>query len=134
MIEAARESLPASQIHRLDALSGQLERARGNFSEGIDLLRQAARQEPTWLPHWYLLSIYLMDDELWLEALEAASELISLSEQNDEPYFLDDARFRKLLCLKELGRHAEIPSQKRNIPPDIVVFSGDRLYTLDDLD
>lgn len=134
MIEAARNSLPPDQMHRLDALSGQLERDSGNLSVGLDLLRQAIRQEPSWLPHWYLLSIYLMDDERWLEALEATSQLISLSEQRGEPYFLDDARFRKLLCLKALGRHDEIPSQKQGIPPDIVVFSGDRLYTLADID
>jgi tetratricopeptide (TPR) repeat protein len=134
MIAAARENLPASQMHRLDALSGQLERTRGNLSEGLDLLRQAIRQAPTWLPHWYLLSVYLMDDQLWLDALEASSELISLSEQSGERYFLDDARFRKLLCLKALGRHAEIPAQKHDFAPDIAVFSGGRLYTLDDLD
>ena len=78
--------------------------------------------------------MYLMDEQLWLEAIEAVSELISLSEQGGDEYFLNDARFRKAVCLKALGRHAEIPSQKRNIVPDTEVLIGDKFYTLEDLD
>ena len=45
----------------------------GRPAVGLELIRQAIRQEPTWLPHWYRLCYLLMDQELWLEALEAAS-------------------------------------------------------------
>jgi tetratricopeptide (TPR) repeat protein len=134
MIAAARESWPGVQLHELTALSALLEVDAGNFYHGLQLMREAIRQEPTWLPHWYRLCYLLMDQELWPEALEAADELISLSERCNESYFLDDARFRKALCLKALGRHVEIPSLKRNIAPDVVVFTAGRLYGLDDLD
>ncbi len=133
-IAAARETLPANQIHRLTALSAVLEIDAGNFAQGIALIREAIEQEPTWLPHWYRLCIYLMDEELWLEAIEAANKVISLSEHSGDPYFLDDAKFRRLFCLKALGRYAEIPSPIRDIKPDIQVFIGDTLYTLADLD
>jgi hypothetical protein len=134
MIAAAHQSLPADQIHRLTALSGKLERRSGNLSGGTDLFRQATRQEPTWLPHWYMLSAYLMNDQLWLEAIEPLTELIALSERSGDPYFLDDARLRKLLCLKALGRDDEIPLEKHNIAPDALVVIDGRFYTLDDLD
>jgi hypothetical protein len=75
-----------------------------------------------------------MDSELWLEALEAADELISLSERLDDEYFLSDAMFRKAFCLKALGRQDEIASLKHKIPSDMQVFISDRLYALDDLD
>ena len=134
MIAAAGQTLPADQIHRLTALSADLEIDAGNFSRGVALIRQAIEQQPTWLPHWFRLCVYLMDEQLWPEAIEAANEVISLSEQNGEPYFLDDARFRKAVCLNALGRYAEIPSQICDIAPDTKVVIGGRFYTLADLD
>ena len=56
VIDAARNSLDASQMHRLTALSAVLEDGRGNTSAAIDLIRQAIREDPTWLPHWHRLA------------------------------------------------------------------------------
>jgi tetratricopeptide (TPR) repeat protein len=134
MIAATRENLPANQLHQLTALSAELEMKAGNFSRAVELIRQATQEEPTWPPHWFWLCEFLMDGELWFEALEAADELISLSERTGDPYFLDDARFRKAFCLKALGRQNEIGTLKRKIPSDIQVFIGDQLYALADLE
>jgi tetratricopeptide (TPR) repeat protein len=133
-IAAANENLPRDQQHRLTALSAVLEVDSGNFSKGVELIRRAIEQEPTWPPHWYRLCVFLMDRERWCEALDAGEELVSLSERTEDHYFLDDARFRKAFCLKALGRYEEIASLKRKIPPDIRVFIGDTLYAFSDLD
>ena len=126
--------LSADESHHLTALSARLEVETGNLSQGIDLIRRAARQAPDYPPHLYWLCEYLMNGERWLEAIEAADELIAWSERSGNPYFLDDARFRKALCLKALGRYAELPPLIRILPPDIESFTCDRLYSLDDLD
>ena len=133
LIDTARNSLDASQMHRLTALSAVLEDSRGNTSAAIDLIRRAIREDPTWLPHWHRLANYLIEVERWLEAVEALDELISLSERNDDVYFLDDARVRKAICLKALGRNAEIEALKREIRPDTEVYLGGRIYTVKDL-
>src|SRR5262249_14006476 len=134
MIADARQSLPADQLHHLTALSAAIERKCGNLSAGIDLYRQAIREAPTWLPYWYFLGVCLMDDELWLEALETINKVIALCEQTGDHYVLNDAKFRKLFCLKALGRDDEIGSHKHDIPADSFIVGGDgTLYTLDDL-
>jgi hypothetical protein len=133
-IAATRETLPADQAHRLTALSAQLEVEAGNLSAGVELMRQAIREAPWYPPHLYMLCEYLMNGELWVESIEVADDLIAWSEQNNNAYFLDDARLRKALCLKELGRHAEIPPLKRSMRPDIQAFSGGSRYSLADLD
>jgi len=74
-----------------------------------------------------------MDTEQWLEANSVLDELISLSESQDEVYFLDDARFRKIFCLKALGRHNEVPAVKAEISPNAGAFIGARHYRLDDV-
>lgn len=108
MIEAASQDIPTDELHRLIALSGLLERETGNLHKGIDLLQEAKRGRPTWLPHLYRLAVFLMDAERWLDANLALDELISLAEKSDDRYFLDDARFRKIFCLKALGRGQEM--------------------------
>ena len=133
VIDAARNSLDASQMHRLTALSAVLEDSRENTAAAIDIIRQAIREDPTWLPHWHRFADYLIKVERWLEAVEALDELISLSEQNDDAYFLDDARFRKAICLKALGRDAEIEALKREIQPDAQIYFDGRIYTVKDL-
>jgi hypothetical protein len=74
-----------------------------------------------------------MDAERWREANAALDELIRLSEHTNEVYFLDDARFRKIMCLKSLGRFEEILVQKANITPSAEVFIGSKKYGIDDL-
>ena len=134
MIENSRHSLPDDEGHRLAALSAVLQNDAGNLSDSIDLIRQAQQERPTWLPHLYRLSVYLMDAERWLDANTALDELISLSENEDDKYFLDEARLRKIVCLTALGRKQEIQRQKDKISAGAAVFIGDRLYRLDDLD
>jgi len=134
LIENARQSLPESEMHRLTALSAVLQKQIGNLSDSIDLIRLAHRENPTWIPHLYRLSVYLMEAERWFDANAALDELISLSEKNNDRYFLDEARLRKIFCLKELGHQQEIQRLKNMISVDATAFIGDRLYGLADFD
>jgi tetratricopeptide (TPR) repeat protein len=133
-IASARAILPADESHRLTALSAVLQREVGNLHESIALMQRAAEERPNWLPHLFRLSVFLMDAERWAEANVTLDELISLSESKDEAYFLDDARIRKIMCLKRLGRTAEIPQQKAKIAPGTSVYIGDRSYNVDDVE
>jgi tetratricopeptide (TPR) repeat protein len=133
MISASRQNLPASELHRLTALTAVLRKETENLHDSIVLMHQAVQENPLWLPHLYRLSIYLMDAKRWPEANAALDQLILLSEKNNDEYFLEEARFRKVMCLSELGRNEEIQYQKDKISPDTTVFIGDRLYGLKDL-
>ncbi len=131
-IEAAREKLPAAEMHRLLALAGVLRKATGNLRESIDRLVQAYSRSPNWLPHLYRLADDLMDAEEWSDADVVLAELISLSEMEDEHYFLNDARMRKIICLKRLNREGEIGAQKSKIPSGSEFLFSDGIYRVDD--
>jgi hypothetical protein len=134
LIDTARQHLPPNDVHRLTALAAVLEKESGNLRDGINLFRQAASAEPTWLPHLYCLAVNLMEAERWLDADVVLDELIRFSESNGERYFIDEARFRKIVCLRALGRHEEVGAQKERIAPGTRVFMGDGSYGVEDLD
>jgi len=133
MIDDARARFPADQDHRLISLTATLENWKGNLDESIKLMRQALSEKPTWLPHLYELSVLLMDAEKWSDADTFLDELIRFSEVRNEPAFLTEARFRKIICLKALGRFDEIQAQKAKIPPNAEVFMDDGKYRLENL-
>lgn len=134
LIESARQAWPATEMHDLLALEAQLRRATGHLRDCIELMRQARDRAPTWLPHLCCLADYLMEDEQWAEAETVLDELIRLSEAMDEHYFLDDAQFSKMMCLKNLKRDAEIAVVKSRIKPGSEFIRRDGTYRLDDFD
>lgn len=89
--------------------------------------------KPRSLAQLYERSVQLMDDARWSDAETVLEDLIRLSEQNGDSYFLTEARFRKIMCLKALGRLDEIPSLKSKIPPNAEVFMDDGKYRIEDL-
>jgi hypothetical protein len=134
LIERQRQSLSSGDSHRLTALAALVKREAGSLSEGIDLMQEVAREKPSWLPHLYRLSVFLMDAERWLDAGIVLDELILLSERKNDYYFVDDARFRRILCLKELRQDAGLDALKAKIPPGARFFVGDKSYGIEDLD
>jgi tetratricopeptide (TPR) repeat protein len=133
LIEEAQKIIGSHNKHRFIALSAVLQKETGNLEEGIDLMRQALEEAPNWLPHLARLADFLMDAECWLDANTALDELISRSEGTNDQYFLDDARFRKIFCLKALGCHEQIMQQKARITPGATAFIGTKCYRIDDL-
>jgi tetratricopeptide (TPR) repeat protein len=134
LIERARQDVHISQMHRLTALSAILEIHLGNLAAGIELMRKASREEPTWIPHWYRLGTCLMDGQQWHEAMEPLERVISLSARGGDAYFLDDARLRKAFCLRVLGRGTEIKPLILHVAPDTEVFIDGRLITRDEFE
>ncbi|HMK78758.1 MAG TPA: hypothetical protein VK438_03875 [Xanthobacteraceae bacterium] len=133
MIEEARKHFPAGESHRLAALTAVLRNEMGDRDESIRLMREAVREKPTWLPHLYRLAIFLMDAERWLDADMALDELIHLCQQQNDFYFLDDARFRKIICMKSLGQFERIQTEKAKITPGTEVFIGSKRIGISDL-
>jgi hypothetical protein len=133
LIDSARQRYPPTHIHRLDALAAVLQRETGNLEQSIRLMQKASAAEPKWLSHLYRLAVFLMESARWLDANVILDELIAISERRDNRFFIDEARFRKIICLKALGRRDEIKEQREKIEPRSKVFIGDRSCGLDDL-
>jgi hypothetical protein len=86
------------------------------------------------LAELYSTSVQLMDKERWDEAVVALGRTIELSEELEEPFFLEESRFRKALCYKILGRQIELLKAKRLISADQTFFIGDKVLGPRDLD
>ena len=76
----------------------------------------------------------MLDARQWGEAETVFDELIRLSEETNEHYFLEDARFGKMICLKQLGRDDEIAAVKAKIPLGAKSIRPSGIYHVDDLD
>jgi hypothetical protein len=133
-IESAKAILSTEEAHRLLSLSAIIEREAGDIEDGIKLMRQAVEIFPTWLPHLYRISVYLMDAQRWADALPMLDELILLSERNNDVYFIDESRLRKIMCLTKLGRRELIPNEKAKISPGVSAFIGSDIYRADDFE
>jgi tetratricopeptide (TPR) repeat protein len=132
-IEDARDVVPSNECHRFVALSAVLQSELGNSDAAINLMKIAIREAPRWLPHHYRLADFLMQSERWAQALAALDALIALSEEADDTYFIDDARVRKILCLKAVGRNDEVEFEKGKIATGTTALIGNKTYRLDDL-
>jgi tetratricopeptide (TPR) repeat protein len=128
-IADAYRAVPTNHHHRLIALRALLRWEMGNSSEAIELMQQALGEKPDWIPHLYRLSVMLMDMERWSEAYTVLSEAISLSEQRNDAYFLDDALIRKIICAKAMGRYDEVAALKAKITPGAGIFIADKRWT-----
>jgi hypothetical protein len=80
------------------------------------------------------LSVFLTDKELWDKAVTALAWTIKLSEDMNEFYFLDDARFRKAFCHKMLGQRIAMLKERAMVSADHPFFIGDKVLGVRDLD
>jgi tetratricopeptide (TPR) repeat protein len=125
VIEAAEDRLAAENHHRLAAWSAMVEHGAGNVAGAIELMRRAISERPDFLSHLCLLSDYLMEAGSWQDAIGIIDRLISLSEEQGEVYFLDDARIKKTLCLRNLGRDREIRLERAKVTANATgIFDG----------
>ena len=127
------KSFPVSDEHRFMALEAVLYERLGEIDNSIQLLQRATQDKPTWLPHLYQLSVLLMDVKRWDEADGVLRDLVALSVTQNETYFLCEGRFRRAICLKELGRLTEFQLAKAEIPLGTRIFIGNRSYQIDDI-
>jgi hypothetical protein len=100
--------------------------SEGKTEEGRDRAR---------LANLYTLSVCLLNKELWDKAVTAYAWTIKLSEDLDEPFFLESSRFCKAFCHKMLGQRRELLKEKKMISADKTFFVGDRMVlSVKDLD
>ena len=76
------------------------------------------------LVHLYVLSAFLLDEELWDEAVMGFASTIKLSEALDDVYFLDSARCSKAFCHKMLGQRREMLKEREMLDPEQTYFVG----------
>jgi tetratricopeptide (TPR) repeat protein len=133
LIDTERARNPEGEAHRFTALSAILHESLGEIDESITLMRQALQEKPAWIPHLYRLSVMLMDAERWYDANVVLKEIIALSLAKNDVYFLDDCRFRRVICLNVLGRADELEQAKAEIPAGMSAFIGDKLCRIEDI-
>lgn len=133
LINQEQKRFPEGEAHRFTAFSAVLHEDLGEIDKAVALMRRALQQKPAWLPHFYRLSVLLMDAKHWDEADVVLSELVALSLAQNDAYFLNEARFRRAVCLMKLGRLKEFRQVKGEIPIGMTAFIGDKLCRVDDI-
>jgi hypothetical protein len=96
--------------------------------------KNVERRQRVRLANLYTLSVFLMDKECWAEAVTALGWTIKLSEDMNEFFFLEDARFRKAFCHKMLGQPIAMLKEKERVSADKTFFVGDKALGVGDLD
>jgi hypothetical protein len=126
LIESQEPLVDASGQDRLTVWSARIEHHAGDRLGAIEILRKATSGERGCILHLVYLANYLIEEEMLQEAALALDRLILESGRNNEPYFLDDARLRKMYCLGQLGRHDEIAKERAKLPDDMrTVVNGE---------
>lgn len=82
----------------------------------------------------HMLACLLMDEEYWGAAEPVVNELLRLSVASSESFFLDDARFRKAVCLKALRRLDEFQMARAEIPAGTAIWMPDGEWRVRDID
>jgi hypothetical protein len=96
--------------------------------------RDVERRGRVRLANLYTLSEFLMDKECWAEAVTALDWTIKLSEDMNEFFFLENARFGKALCHKMLGQPIAMLKEKQRVSADKTFFIGGKVLGVGDLD
>lgn len=74
----------------------------------------------------FMLAYMLRSHEYWSEAEAIYCEVIRLSLSMDEPFFLDDARLSRAVCLKQLGRTHDYRQARAQVPAGTeILIDGD---------
>lgn len=133
MVAALREAIDDDMMHRLLSLEALLDFRRGNTSEALSKIGQARALMPSLISHVHRHAEFLFDLARWSEAADAYGEAARLCEDQADVFFLDDARSRRVVCLRRLGLHSEAEAEKAAIADDFEGFIGDRLVSKADL-
>ena len=108
----------------VDSSGGKLDR----FKKEREERRKRGR-----LANLYGLSVFLMDKECWDKAVTALEWTIRLSDDMDEPFFLEESRFRKAFCHKALGQKIEMLKEMKKVSANKTFFIGDEVLGVRDL-
>lgn len=81
----------------------------------------------------YRVAHELMQYEFWSEAEIAFNSVLKLSLSMGEPFFLNDARLSRALCLRELGRVPEYQIAKRQVPAGTTILIRGEFWRVEDL-
>jgi hypothetical protein len=85
------------------------------------------------LARTYMLAHTLRKHKYWAEAEPVYVEVVRLSLAMDEPFFLNDARLSRAVCLKELGRLHEYEIAKAQVPPGTTILIQGDDWQVEDL-
>lgn len=116
----------------------RLSRCLPAFSEALqERISSAGKDDASMrrlLAALHMLACLLMDEEYWGAAEPVVNELVRLSVASNESFFLDDARFRKAVCLKALRRLDEFQMARADIPAGTAIWMPDGEWRVRDID
>jgi tetratricopeptide (TPR) repeat protein len=129
-IEEMRKEFPHLEPHDFIPFYAYIEERLGNPETAIQMLQQAVEEGPARTSHHHRLGFALIKAERWAEADLSFQQVIAICLARDEFYYLNDARYRRALCLKALGRTEELEKVRAEIPETL--FDA-WLYRIEDI-
>jgi tetratricopeptide (TPR) repeat protein len=132
LIEKGRKKFKEMESHEFICFYAAIQQRLGNIETAIRLLRKAVQEKSDHMPHHYRLAVALMDAEHWHEADDVLKDVIAMSLERNFSYYLDDCRFRRILCSKALGRTDELKQMRAELGQKLKEFH--QLYGIEDDD
>lgn len=129
-IEDMRKEFPHLEPHDFIPFYASIERRLGNPETAIQMLQQAVKEGPARTSHHHTLGRALINAERWAEADLSFQQVIAICLARDDSYYLNEARYRRALCLKALGRREELEKVKAELPAN---FYNDWIYRIEDV-
>jgi len=109
LLRAQREAVPRDEIPRLAGVEEALQAEIGRLGAGSEAGRQI-------LAGSYMIADQLREQQYWNEAESIFHKVVELSLAMNEGFFLHDARLRRAVCLKKIGRMRESERAKAEVP------------------
>jgi len=106
---AQREDTSGDRVPRLSGLEEALQAEIRRLGTGSAAQRQI-------LAGCYMMADQLREKQYWNEAESVFDKVVELSLAMNEEFFLNDARLRRAVCLKKLGKMREYEQVKAEVP------------------
>lgn len=115
LLREHRGAVSGDQIPRLVGVEEALRTKIGQLGSSPNAQRRA-------LAGAYMAACSLREQNYWEEAQAIYLELVELSLEMKEAFFLNEARLGRAVCLKNLGRMSEYKLAKAEVPPGTTIL------------
>lgn len=126
VLRVQREAVSGDGIPRLIGLNEALRTKVEQLGAGPKAQRQ-------FLAASYMIADQLREQQFWYEAESIFYKVVELSLAMNEAFFLNDARLRRVVCLKNLGRINEYERAKTEVPAGTAILIDGVNWRVEDL-
>lgn len=126
VLRVQREAVSGDGIPRLIGLNEALRTKVEQLGADPNAQRQI-------LAASYMIADQLREQQFWYEAESIFYKVVELSLTMNEAFFLNDARLRRVVCLKNLGRIREYERAKAEVPAGTRILIDGVNWRVEDL-